>query len=329
MSPPTDLSIIIVNWNAGRHLAAALDALYAAQGTLHLETLLIDNASEDDSVTRVQTQYPQVQIIINHENRGFAAACNQGIARAQGRYILLLNPDARVPPRALQRMIAFMDAHPRVGATGPRLQDARGRVQGGAAGREPDFRTIVCQSTLLHRLLPRQCPGPWLSPDAYRTTSPISVDWVSGACMMLRRQALQAAGPLDERFFMYMEDIELCRRIRGQQYAVMCLPDVHVVHEIGVSARQRGPAFAAEVINALDMDLRTRYNRGQTALLHLIAAGGYLLRWLAGPVGGQNREQTQTQMVYFKTSLARMVRPAPFTPGPRVSASIAPDQSEA
>lgn len=323
-----DLSVIIANWNAGHHLAAALDALFAAQGTLHLETVLIDNASEDDSVAMVQTRYPQVQLIINEENIGFAAACNQGIARAHGRYILLLNPDVRVPPRALQTMLAFMDAHPRVGATGPRLQDARGRVQGGAAGREPSFRTIICHATLLSRLLPRFCPGPWLSPAAYNTPTPMSVDWVSGACMMLRRQALQAAGPLDERFFMYMEDIDLCSRLRSQQYEVVCLPDVRVVHDVGVSARQRGPAFAAEAINALDRYLRMRYNGMQTALLHLIAAGGYLLRWLAGPVRGQKREQTAVQMVYFKTSLARMVRPAPLTPGPRAVASIAPDRSE-
>ena len=311
-----DLSVIIVNWNAAAYLPAALDSLFAAQGDLAMEVILVDNASSDHSLALVREHFPQVTIIANEVNRGFAAGNNQGIRRARGRYILLLNPDTELPPHALTEMVAFMDAHPQVGVVGPRLQGAKGKVQGGAAGYDPSLATIFNFSTFLYRLFPRRFKGLWLPRSLYETDDPIPVDWVSGACMMIRREALDAAGLMNERYFMYSEDVELCRRVRQAGYSVMCLPSVHVTHHIGGSSRQLGPEFYAHNIDSLDLDLRARYNGAQVALMHLIAAFGYLLRMLFY----QTHYWRQRQPIFLelrdlwaaclKTSLVRAVKPA-------------------
>ncbi len=312
-----DLSVIIVNWNAAAYLPAALDSLFAAQGDWTMEVVLVDNASTDDSLALVRARYPQVTIIANEVNRGFAAGNNQGIRQARGRYILLLNPDTELPPNALAEMLAFMDAHPQVGVAGPRLQGAKGKVQGGAAGYDPSLTTIFNFATFLYRLFPRRFKGLWLPRSLYESGDPIPVDWVSGACMLIRREALDAAGLMNERYFMYSEDVELCRRVRGAGYGVMCLPGVHVTHHIGGSARQLGPEFYAHNIDSLDLDLRTRYPGLQVALMHLIAALGYLLRMLFYQTQyWRHRHHIFLELrdlwaACLKTSLVRAVKPAP------------------
>ncbi len=312
-----DLTVVIVNWNAGAFLPAALSSLFAAQGSLSMEVLLVDNASSDDSVAWVREHYPQVQIIANASNRGFAAANNQGIRRARGRVVLLLNPDTEVPPDALQRMVAFLDEHPRVGVVGPQLCGARGKIQGGAAGHDPTPRTIFNYAFFLYRLFPHRFRGLWLAQSLYERGDPITVDWVSGASMFVRAAAIARAGFMDERYFMYSEDVEWCRRIRQQGYEVVCYPAVAIVHHIGGSARQLGSDFHAHNIDSLDIDLRRRYGAGTVALMHLFGAVGFLLRYVLytwewwrwrNPAF---RELRDMWAACIKTSLSRMVRPAP------------------
>ena len=325
--PPVtkDLSVIIVNWNAAAYLPAALDGLFAAQGGLSMEVLLVDNASSDNSVHVVREDYPQVAIITNEINSGFAAGNNQGIRRARGRYILLLNPDTELPPDALSRFVAFMDANPQVGVTGARLQGPTGKIQGGAAGHDPSFSTIFNFATFLYRLFPQRFRGLWLTRALYENADPIQVDWVSGACMMLRRQAIVDAGPMNERYFMYSEDVELCRRIRDKGWQAICLPGIRVTHHIGGSASQLGPEFYAHNIDSLDLDLRTRYNGVQVALMHFVAAFGYLLRMLFYEFHYRRqkfsvfRDLSHLWRACLKTSLVRMFKPAPIvTPGASV-----------
>ncbi len=317
--PPVakDLTVIIVNWNAAEYLPAALDALFAAQGDLSMETLLVDNASSDDSLRLVRENYPQVQIIANQANLGFAAGNNQGIRRARGRYILLLNPDTEIPPHALSRFVSYMDAHPQTGVAGPRLQGPKGKIQGGAAGHDPSFVTIFNFATFLYRLFPGKFRGLWLTRALYEGVDPIPVDWVSGACMMLRREAILAAGEMNERYFMYSEDVELCRRIREQGWGIVCLPGIRVTHHIGGSSSQLGPEFYAHNIDSMDLDLRTRYNAVQVALMHLIAAFGYGMRMAFYEFHYRRthfpvlRDLSALWRACLTTSLRRMVHPAP------------------
>lgn len=312
-----DLTVIIVNWNAGAFLPAALCSLFAAQGDLNMDVLLVDNASTDESVAWVRQHYPQVQIIANDSNRGFAAANNQGIARARGRIILLLNPDTELPPDALRHMLDFLRQHPRVGVVGPQLHGERGKIQGGAAGYDPSPRTIFHYATFLYRLFPHHFRGLWLAQTLYQQAQSIEVDWVSGATMFVRAQAVAQAGMMDERYFMYSEDVEWCRRIRQHGFRVMCYPAVAVTHHIGGSARQLGADFHAHNIDSLDIDLRRRYGFATVALMHLFGALGFMLRyglyeweWLRwrNPVF---RELRDLWAACIRTSLIRMLRPAP------------------
>ncbi|RME86201.1 MAG: glycosyltransferase, partial [Caldilineae bacterium] len=270
---------------------------------------------------------PRVNILQNNRNLGFAAANNQGIQRARGRYLLLLNPDTELPPDALCELSRFLAAHPQAGVVGPRLQGARGKVQGGAAGYDPSPATIFNFATFLYRLFPGRLRGLWLPRSMYGHSQPIPVDWVSGACMMVRAEAVAAAGLMDERYFMYSEDVEWCRRIRRAGYQVFCLPYVRVTHHIGGSSRQLGPDFYAHNVDSLDLDLRSRYGPGMVALMHLFGAFGFLLRYLLFEMQylrGRNpvyRELRDLWAACLKTSLARTLRPATRPDSPVLAAS--------
>ncbi len=310
------LSVIVVNWNADAYLPAALDSLLAACKDIDTEVWFVDNASSDASLQIVSEGYPQLHVIANAENLGFAAANNQGIKRARGRYLLLLNPDTELPPTALTTLIAFMDDHADVGVVGPRLQGKGGKVQGGAAGYDPSPATIFNFASFLYRIWPRRLRGLWLPRSLYAQTTPIAVDWISGACMLVRQEAVAQAGPLDERYFMYSEDVEWCRRMRTAGFQVVCYPAVSVTHHIGGSSRQHGADFYAHNVDSLDMDLRSRYGSVQVAVMHFFSAFGFLLRYLlyefyflrwCNPVHAELRD---LWVACLKTSLRRMVRPA-------------------
>lgn len=315
-APDLDLSVVIVNWNAAAYLPAALDSLFRAGQGLAMEVILVDNASEDGSAAWVRARYPQVQVIANPENQGFAAGNNQGLARARGRAILLLNPDTELPPTALRDLLAYLAAHPRVGVVGPRLEGERGKIQGGAAGYDPSPVVLFNYATFLYKLFPGHFRGLWLPQALYRRGQPVEVDWVSGACLLARAEAAAAAGPLNEGFFMYSEDVEWCRRIRGAGYAVVCHAGVGIIHHIGGSARQRGPDFHHHNVDSLDKDLRARYHPLWVGVMHLFGAFGFLLRYLLyellllrwrKPVFAELRD---LWAACLKTSIKRIFRPA-------------------
>lgn len=275
-----DLSVIIVNWNARDFLAACLDSVLAEGCTLALEIWVVDNASSDGSAALVRERYPGVNLIANAHNLGFAAANNQGLARAAGRHAILLNPDTVVKPGTLARMVGFLDAHPHVGVVGAKQVLPRGPIQGGTAGYEPSLWTVFNYSFFLSKLAPRFFRGFWLARSQYLNGEPILVDWVSGAALMVRMEAARQAGAMDEHYFMYAEDVDWCRRLREAGWQVFCLPDVSVVHYIGRSIRQRGRAFFAVNVYSLDRYYRSRYNELGVRLLHLFGVGGFTLRLL-------------------------------------------------
>ena len=275
-----DFSVIIVNWNARAYLGPCLESIVVQTPNLHYEICVVDNASTDGSADWVRQAFPHVHVIANQKNLGFPSANNQGIRWAQGRYILLLNPDTVITDRALERMVAYLNAHPQVGIVGPRLTSPEGRVQGGAAGFDPSLRTVFNYHFFLSYLMPRYFPGLWLSPRRYADPRPIRVDWVAGACLMARSEAIQEIGGLDEEYFMYAEDVEWCRRFRAERWRVVCLPEARVVHHVGVSAKQRGSAFLARNIESLDLYYRAHYGPPVVTLLHLMGVVGFTVRYL-------------------------------------------------
>ena len=274
------VSVVIVNWNAREFLKPCLDSVMAARDGLSLEIWVVDNASRDGSVTMLRECYPQVKVIANDENRGFAAANNQALARVRGKYAILLNPDTEIPGGTLEHMVRFLDDHPRVGIVGPRLQVLSGKIQGGAAGYEPSPWTVFNYSFFLYKLSPRLFRGLWLAQRQYLEDKPLQVDWVSGAALMVRMSAVREVGLMNEDYFMYAEDVDWCRQMRLSGWQVYCLPALHVIHHIGRSTRQRGPEFFAVNVLSLDRYYRSLYAPVVVRLLHLFGTGGFLLRTL-------------------------------------------------
>lgn len=225
------LSIIVVSYNARADLANCLASLRAAPPAATHEVIVVDNASTDGSDTLAADA--GVRVIRLPENRGFAAGNNVGIRASRGGVLLLLNSDTLVPPGAIDRLLAVLTAHPDVAVVGPRLVDGQGR-------RELSFGRMITplnerRQQRLMRRLERGDPSARTHVDAL-TSREHHPDWVSGACLLVRRDAAEAVGLLDERYFMYTEDVDFCAAIRARHQRVLFTPEVEVVHLRGRSA---------------------------------------------------------------------------------------------
>jgi len=247
------LSVVIVSWNVRELLQRCLESIqvYEIQRAteqpgspnsgspmsgLQVEIIVVDNGSTDGSVQMVRQNFPDVCLIANEENRGFPAANNQGIDVADGRYILLLNPDTEVLDDALATMVAFADAHPDTAIVGPQLVNPDGTVQS-SRRRLPTLLTAVFESTWLEPWAPRRLLDHYRILD--RPDDAIQdVDWVTGAAMLARREAVEEVGLLDEGFFMYSEELDWCRRFREAGWRVVYLPTAQIVHHVGKSSEQ-------------------------------------------------------------------------------------------
>lgn len=257
-----DLSIVIVNWNTRDLLCDCLTCLANATG-VSCETIVVDNGSTDGSLEMLKARFPEVRVISNTTNIGFAAANNCGLAQASARYCLLLNSDTRVAPDAPAQMVLFMDNHSDAGACGPQLLNADGTLQ-------PSGRLFPTLASALGELLP--LPGGWrkvLRGDGQSRdyNQVCQVDEVSGAAVCLRREALDEIGLLDDEFFFLGEDIDLCWRLKRAGWKVFYVPDARVVHLWGGS-RNRVDNYAISLLSQRAYYLLFRKHRSKaTALL--------------------------------------------------------------
>ena len=234
-----DLSILIVSYNTRALLDACLKELQATVQTKY-EVVVVDNASRDGSVEMLRTHWPRVGVLEMGANLGFARAVNRALSAASGEYLLLLNPDTSVLPGALDQLVSFLAEHPEAGVAAPQLLNRDFTDQGTARAFPTPWASIFGRKSLLTKLAPN---NPWsrryLVGQRINQSAPFVVDWVSGACLMIRRDVLEKVGPLDERFFMYWEDADWCRRIGNAGYAVYCVPGAKVVHYEGQSSHGR------------------------------------------------------------------------------------------
>jgi N-acetylglucosaminyl-diphospho-decaprenol L-rhamnosyltransferase len=230
-----DLSIVILNWNVRDLLERCLASLRSDHYTL--EIIVVDNASHDDSVAMVREKYPQATLIANSVNRGFTGGNNQGIAAAHGRYVMVLNPDTEVLGDALDGLVAYLDDHPDVGALGPQLLNPDRSIQS-SRRRFPTLTTAFFESTWLQGVAPRGILTHYymddVSPDHTH-----EVDWLNGACTVFRREAFDRVGVYDaQNFFMYSEELDLCRRVKEAGWKIVYLPEAQVIHYVGKSSDQ-------------------------------------------------------------------------------------------
>ncbi len=242
-----DISIIIVSWNVKELLAACLASVYASLKDSHTEyeVLVVDNASSDGSADMVRERFPRVSLVANADNKGFAAANNQALVEARGRYLVLLNPDTVLRSDALGTLLRFMDDAPSAGMAGPRLVYADGSFQHSAFRFPALAQAFFDFFPVHHRLLNSRLNGRYPR-SLYASGHPFAIDHPLGACMMVRRQAVEQVGLMDERFFMYCEEIDWVMRIKRAGWGVYCVPAAEVVHYAGQSTRQfRDEMFVA------------------------------------------------------------------------------------
>lgn len=229
------LSVIIPSYNTCALTLECLSKVFAAFLKVPIEAIVIDNNSEDNSVAEIKKDFPQVRLIINEKNRGFAAAVNQGIKIARGEYLLLLNTDAFVHQN-LNKIITFLDRHPDVGVTSPRLTLRNGSINANF-GNYPSLVTEFLDLTLLYKILPWGrvvMPNLWTRKKFYQTRR---VKWLSGTCLFIRRSVLEKIGLFDENYFMYLEDIDFCKRAREAGFQIIFWGKDEIIHHHHGSSR--------------------------------------------------------------------------------------------
>jgi N-acetylglucosaminyl-diphospho-decaprenol L-rhamnosyltransferase len=231
-----DLSVIVVNYNTAGLLSRMFAALNAARGYLQIEVIVIDNASQDNSVQILKSQYPHVRLVENSSNVGFGRANNQAVSLTNGRYILLLNTDAFVSPDTLVKTVEFMDAQPQCGILGVKLVSEDGSLQP-SCRYFPTPWNVFIQSTGLARFFPNSRLVDDMSWDHASTRE---CDWVPGCYYLIRPAVIGQVGLFDPRYFIYYEEVDHCRRAKQAGWSVVYYADTQVVHIGGESAKSEG-----------------------------------------------------------------------------------------
>jgi GT2 family glycosyltransferase len=265
------LCIVIISYNVRDLLRDCLRTLS------NQHVIVVDNASSDGSAAMVRTEFPAVELTANTNNRGFAAACNQGIAASTEDFILILNPDTLVTPAALQTLLELMQAEPRAGACGPRILNPDGSLQP-SCRRFPTLPRLLLDEFGLGKLFPHSkffggYRMTWWAHDQLR-----EVDQVMGAALLLRREALKQVGTFDERFFMYFEEVDLCLRLRAAGWKVLFVPAAQVTHHGGRSARQVLAEATLYRYQSLGAFYRKHYPAWHLAVLKLAIGTAAMIR---------------------------------------------------
>jgi GT2 family glycosyltransferase len=269
-----DLSIVIVNWNTRELLAQCLMSIYDSLPQREIEVYVVDNASSDGSCEMVRERFPLVYLIENVDNVGFARANNQAIRKSHGRYVLLLNSDTIIKSGAVETLVDFMDTHPNAGACGARLLNADGSLQYSCSPAP----SLVSEFKRLFHLPGIRSDG-YYRMHKWDQSLVRQVDVLLGACLMLRQQILNQVGLLDEDYFMYSEEVDLCYRVKAAGWELFWVPQAEVVHLGGQSTRQVSDAMFLRLYQAKLIYFRKQHGRWQAILYKLIimAAAGFRL----------------------------------------------------
>ncbi len=298
------LSIVIVSWTTRDLLHRCLAAIAAGQGARPgpaVEVIVVDNASSDGSAELVRSAFPWVSLLENSANLGFARANNQGIAQAHGRYVVLLNSDTEVQDDALARLASFADAHPQAGAVGPRLLNADGSLQ-------PSCHPMLTPTREFWRLLFMEPirPRATYPLERWGTAWPRRVEVIKGACVLLRAAALAQVGPLDERYFIYTEEVDLCYRLAQAGWELWWEPAARVVHYGGASTRQAAQEMYVQLYRSKIQFYRKFGGARQALRFKRLLRVAYWPRLVVAACAGLASPRLAAQAATFRRLLAEL-----------------------
>jgi GT2 family glycosyltransferase len=288
-----DVSIVVVNYNTLGLLRDCLNSVMQAEGRA-CQAMVVDNASADGSADMVENEFPEVFLVRNSQNVGFAKANNQGITFAKGKYILLLNSDTIVRSGAIRIMSEFLDSDSTVGGVACKLLNEDGTIQA-SVGNRPGPMLLLFRLLGVSRLISDDRTRQWLARSfgfllgrtvrSYLTPyavdhSPVEVESISAACLMLRKEVVEQVGVLDERFFMYLEDMDYCIRVRQAGWKLYYLPHCEIVHLAGASSGGRMRNYSVHSYRALFYFYRKHFSYSVEVAARAMVATTLSLRWV-------------------------------------------------
>jgi hypothetical protein len=233
-----ELSVIIVNYNAAQFIASCLTSIQTYIKDVEHEVCVVDNASTDGGLLLIKKMFPYVKLQENQRNLGFAAAVNQGLKKVVGKYTLWLNPDSELLNNGIVDLVQYLTINPDVGILGPLIVDPDGAAQLSCRS-FPSYQTALFNRySLLTKCFPQNKYSKKYLNIGLDRTKITEVDWVSGSCLLHRREVVDDIGLLDERFFMYCEDVDFCLRARQRGWSVRYHPGLRILHHIAGSSRQ-------------------------------------------------------------------------------------------
>ena len=296
------LSIIVVNYNTSDLLARCLDSIFE-DDTSRWEVIVVDNGSTDNSVALVEARFPQVTLLASPQNLGFSGANNLALRQARGDFFLLLNTDTRVPPGSLGPMVAHMAANLWIGALGPRLVNASGELEL-SCGRHPNLASEIVHKLLLHKAFPFFRFGRWNHLDRR------PVGWVTGACLMVRREAAEQTGFLDQGFFMCYEDVDWCMRIDRAGWQIIYYPDVEIEHDRGGTiSRNLGELLVISQESQYYL-FQKHFGPASLNLMRLLTVMEMGLRsavWTAAALSGRRRREARLRLKAYRKIAGRTI----------------------
>ena len=297
-----DVSIIIASWNTRDILRDCLASIYKETNGFPFEVIVVDNGSTDGSAQMVKTEFPQALLIANSENRGYAGANNQGMAIAKGRYVLLLNSDTLMRDTTLGKMISFADAHPEAGVMGCRVLNPDGTLQSSCFS-FPCLLNMFLMATYLQKLFPRNRFFGRERMLWFDWSQTCEVDVVVGCFMLVRRDAIEQVGTMDERLFMYCEETDWCYRLKQAGFKILYTPCAEIIHLERGSSKQMQPEMTLQLRASTLFFFKKHRSRLSYWLACVLVSSFFLLRipyWLAKGIccKGSRLSDFQTAKTY-------------------------------
>lgn len=273
-----DISIIIVTWNTKDLLQKCLDSIYKTIHDITFEIIVIDNASEDDTVVMLKGKFPHITLIKNSRNLGFGAANNQGLRIMRGRYALLLNSDTVLTIQAVEELFTFMETHPEAAMACGQLLNADGSKQNSMAS-FPSLLTLMTNMPLLEYLFPKRYPS-----KRYNHKNPVEVDSGIGACLPVRKKAIDEVGMFDERYFSFFEETDWAYQMKKAGWKIFHIPTAFIYHlqgqSIGSDIRSR-----IEFYRSRYLFFRKWHSRAYYLLISSVIFFRLLVNWLLTTAG--------------------------------------------